>query len=135
MARVARRPAGAAAAAVRVDDQVAELAREPVLAVVDAAVQHQPAADPGADVDQDQVAAAGPGPEPGLGPGGGVAVVVDAGRQAGALVQEAAQLHAAVAVVGGPAGVAARPLHQPGRPDPDRLHPGIAGPQLRDQVE
>src|SRR5829696_4434194 len=116
----------AAGAAVPVggDDQVAELAREPVLAVVEPTLKDQSPADPGADGDQHQVAPGGPGAEAGLGPGGGVGVVVDGGRQAGPLVQEAAQLHPPVAVVGGQRALPPGHSTSPAAPSPIAATPG-----------
>ena len=71
---LARRPVGD-------DDDVPELGPAAVEAVVD----HEPAADAGAEREHDEVGRAAPRPEPPLGERRRVAVVLDAGRQAEAL--------------------------------------------------
>ena len=76
-------PPAAARPAVRVEDQVPDLAGQPEPAAVEPPAEDQRAADAGAHGDHDDVVATARGAEAVLGPGGGVRVVLDDDRQAG----------------------------------------------------
>ena len=63
--------------AVALDREVADLGREAVRAAHDTAVEHDRAADSGAEGDEQRVARAGRGTEPHLTPARDVGIVVD----------------------------------------------------------
>ena len=66
--------------ALRIHQHVAELAREPHAAAIQAAVEDQPRADPAGHLEVDEVARVAGGPERGLGKSAEVRVVVDEDR-------------------------------------------------------
>ena len=79
--------AAAADDPVGVDEHVAELARQAGAAAVQAAVEDQPGADAGGDLQVDEVARVAAGAERGLGERAEVRVVVDHHRDVEALAQ------------------------------------------------
>lgn len=104
-------PAGAPVPAAGVHDEVAELRAEAARAAHEPPVHDEAAAQAGADREE-QDALPGEGAR-GVRPGGGVGVVVHDDGQPAAALQVAAQLDAAVAVVGREVGRALGPAHAP----------------------
>src|SRR6478735_1089253 len=84
--------AAAAEDAVRYDAHVADLRADAVRAAVDLTVQHQPAADTGADGDQQQVLGVVAGAVHELAPRRGVGVVLDHDRELDALLELALEV-------------------------------------------
>ena len=98
------------------DDDVPELGPAAVEAIVD----HEAAADAGAEGEHDQVGRTPPGPEPPFGEGRRVAVVLDARRQPEALAGAIGEVHLVQRQVHGPQGDAGAAVDVERNAVPDR---------------